>query len=137
MNVTIRQSESKEVNNTHRVGAVPIRYEILKKSFGVPHYRHSCDKVKAEWNFTISWIDNGMEVADSVVTIYDYYNSDRLRGEFHIGGHNGMALEVAFALLDDDNVTPDNILTDKVKAKLMEIGEVNFPHIWEDCNVAD
>tara|TARA_Y100000592_G_scaffold85607_1_gene137845 strand:- start:199 stop:612 length:414 start_codon:yes stop_codon:yes gene_type:complete len=137
MEVTIRQSESKEINGTHRIGVVPIRYSVLKKTFGVPHYRHSCDKVKAEWNFTISWIDNGMEVADSVVTIYDYYNSDRLRGEFHIGGHNGMALEVAFALLDDDNVTPDNILTDKVKAKLMEIGEVNFPHIWEDCNVAD
>ena len=136
MEVAIRQSESKEVNNTHRIGAVPIRYSVLEKTFGVPHYRHSCDKVKAEWNFTISWIDNGMEVADSVVTFYDYYDSDLLSGEFHIGGHNGMALEVAFALLDDDNVTPDNILTDKVKAKnkLMKIGEAYFPHIWEDCN---
>ena len=134
MEVAIRQSEGKEVNNTHRVGAVPIRYEILKKAFGVPHYRHSCGKVKAEWNFTISWLDNGMEVADSVVTFYDYYNSDLLSGEFHIGGHNGMALEVGYALLDDDDVTPYNILTDKVKNKLMKIGEDYFPHIWENCH---
>ena len=134
MKVAIRKSENGEVHMSSRMGVLPIRYHNLEKIFGKPHYRHSCEKIKTEWNFTISWIDNGIEVAKSVVTLYDYYDSDRLRGEFHIGGHNGIALEVAYALLDDVNSTPDNILTDKVKAKLMEIGKINFPHIWEDCN---
>ena len=134
MDVTIRQSESKEINGAKRVGDVPIVFNALKNKFGQPHDRNVDGKIKFEWNLTIEWINNGLVVADCVVRIYDYYNCDVLFGEFNIGGHNGMALDVAYALLDDDHVTPDNILTDKVKAKLMEIGEVNFPHIWEDCN---
>ena len=134
MKVAIRKSENGEVHMSSRMGVLPIRYHNLEKIFGKPHDRNIDETIKTKWHFTISWIDNGMEVADSVVTLYDYYDSDRLRGEFYIGGHNGIALEVAYALLDDVNSTPENILTDKVKAMLMEIGKINFPHIWEDCN---
>ena len=132
MDVTIRQSDDLESSGTELVGKLSkISSDQLTQLFGAPHYQN-CDKVKTLWELTIVWRDQFGQEEQVVVTVYDFKDSDLFLNEFHVGGHGYVAFDCARAMLSDKTANPDQMLTENVKAQLMEIGAVYFPHLLGD-----